>query len=97
MINPATRRISFATSVAVAASLALGASTAPASLSSPPAPAVTRLTALGFSAPQARRLLLTMQTAPAGAAGAYAAQRIAMATLYGGAIAFGGPRYRPAG
>jgi hypothetical protein len=96
MITLATRRIALASTIAVAASLGLGASTAGASTSRPPAPAVARLITLGFSAPEARRLLLTTQSAPAGPAGAYAAQRIAMAVLYGNAHAFGGPRYHPA-
>jgi hypothetical protein len=61
-----------------------------------PAAAVTRLTSLGFSTRDARRLLLSTETHPSTAAGAYAAQRIAMAVLYGNADAFGGPRYRPA-
>jgi hypothetical protein len=61
-----------------------------------PAAAVARLTGLGFSTRDARRLLLSTQTHPRTAAGAYAAQRIAMAVLYGNADAFGGPRYRPA-
>jgi hypothetical protein len=94
MITPATRRIALAVSIAGAASLGLGVSTGSATVTRPPAPAVARLTTLGFSAPEARRLLLATQTAPAGPAGAYAAQRIAMATLYGSANAFGGPRYR---
>ena len=66
------------------------------STSHAPAAAVARLTSLGFSAREARRLLLSTQTQPSTAAGAYAAQRIAMAVLYGTADAFGGPRYHPA-
>ena len=61
-----------------------------------PATAVARLTSLGFSAREARSLLLSTQTQPGTAAGAYAAQRVAMAVLYGNAHAFGGPRYHPA-
>ena len=61
-----------------------------------PAAAVARLTSLGFSTRDARRLLLSTQTHPSSAAGAYAAQRIAMAVLYGNADAFGGPRDHPA-
>ena len=61
-----------------------------------PAAAVARLTTLGLSARDARHLLLSTQTQRSTAAGAYAAQRIAMAVLYGTADAFGGPRYHPA-
>ena len=96
MIKPAHRNLALAFTIAAAAWLGPGASTAPASMSTPPGPAVVRLTGLGFSAPEARRLLLATQTAPAGPAGAYAAQRIAMAILYGSATAFGGPRYHHA-
>jgi hypothetical protein len=61
----------------------------------PPVAAAARLAALGFSPAEAGRLLRSTETEPAGPAGAYAAQRIAMAVLYGNAHAFGGPRYHP--
>jgi hypothetical protein len=96
MINPAPRRMALAFAVVAASWMGPGTSAAPASIGGPPRPAVARLTALGFSAPSARRLLLAAETAPAGPAGAYAAQRIAMAVLYGSADAFGGRRYHPA-
>jgi hypothetical protein len=93
-LGPTTLTVAFA----VAAFLCPGASTAQArSMSHPPAAAVARLTDLGFSPRQARRLLLSTQTHPGTLAGAYAAQRIAMAVLYGTADAFGGPRYRSVG
>lgn len=60
-----------------------------------PSGAIARLTALGFSTGEAAGLLRTTAARPASTAGAYAAQRIAMAMLYGNAKAFGGPRYRP--
>jgi hypothetical protein len=96
MTKPTTHRIALVFSIAVAAWLGFGASDAPAGIGSPPAPAAARLTVLGFSVPEARRLLRATETAPAGPGGAYAAQRIAMAILYGNANAFGGPRYHPA-
>jgi len=96
MIKPARSNVALALTIVAAAWLGPGTSTAGASMRTPPGPAVGRLTSLGFSAPEARRLLLATQTAPAGSAGAYAAQRIAMAILYGSATAFGGPRYHPA-
>jgi hypothetical protein len=85
--------------VALACAAFLGSSEAKAQAhgsSHASAAAVARLTSLGFSTREARRLLLSTQTHPSTAAGAYAAQRIAMAVLYGNADAFGGPRYHPA-
>jgi len=62
----------------------------------PPTAALTRLTSLGFSRAEARCLLITTQTRPGTVAGAYSAQRIAMAVLYGDAHAFGSPGHHPA-
>jgi hypothetical protein len=94
LTNLATARTALAVGLAIAASVPLGAGTAPAyATNAAPKAAVARLDALGFSPKEARRLLRRTETDPVGPAGAYAAQRIAMAVLYGNAHAFGGPRY----
>jgi hypothetical protein len=62
----------------------------------PPASAVTRLTSLGFSPGEARCLLRVTAARPGTGAGAYAAQRIAMAVLFGNAHACGSPGHHPA-
>jgi hypothetical protein len=84
-----------ATGLTLGALLASGGTAARGSTTHVPDRALTRLTALGFSRDEASGLLRTTRTRPASPAGAYAAQRIAMALLYGDANAFGGPRYRP--
>jgi hypothetical protein len=61
----------------------------------PPSTAVARLTSLGFSPRDARCLLLITQTRPETQAGAIAAQRIAMAVLWGNAHAFGSAGHHP--
>jgi hypothetical protein len=96
LTNVAQARPALAVGLAVAASLGIGAGAAPAhATNAQPAAAVARLAALGFSPAEARRLLRSTATEPAGPNGAYAAQRIALAVLYGNAHAFGGPRYHP--
>jgi hypothetical protein len=96
--NSALGAVMLTVALAVPAFLCPGASTAQArSMSRSPAVALARLTDLGFSPREAKRLLVNTQTHPGTPAGAYAAQRIAMAVLYGTADAFGGPRYHPAG
>jgi hypothetical protein len=92
-----TRRLSttiLVTGFTLAALLTSGVKATAASTGDVPAAAVARLTALGFSDDEAAGLLRATRIRPASTGGAYAAQRIAMATLYGSADAFGGPRYR---
>jgi len=92
--NRRLRTTIVATGLTLAALLTSGGPAASASTAHLPASALARLTALGFSRDEAAGLVRTTRTRPASAAGAYAAQRIAMALLYGDANAFGGPRYR---
>ena len=89
-------RTALVVSLSCAASPGIATGTARTGVTTaPPVAAVARLAALGFSPAEARRLLRSTQAEPAGPVGAYAAQRIAMAVLYGNAHASGGPRYRP--
>jgi len=89
-------RTALAVGLAVAASPGIATGPARADVTNaPPAAAVARLAALGFSPAEAGRLLRSTETEPAGPAGVYAARRIAMAVLYGNGHAFGGPRYHP--